>query len=200
MAGGAGFAAGGCQTSSAPIANPLAWGLARGVLTLAYGFGGLGYIVTAVLPVIARGLACWLGGPTCFWPLFGMGVAMGPPCPPAPVAWDRRWLLLVAYLLQASDWSELVWPGVGGVCAGQPGSGLPFTAITFFGFTREARRVWPSAGTASPGCSPPLTVWVRSSAPHGGLDAAPRHHAQPGLYQGLVAAAAGELLGRRCSR
>ena len=72
--------------------------------------------------------------------------------------------------------------------------GLPFTAITFFGL-QEARRVWPSAGTASPGCSPPLTVWARSSAPHGGLDAAPRRHAQPGLHPGLVAAAAALVLG-----
>ena len=88
----------------------------------------------------------------------------------------------MAYLLQAAAIGlSLVWPGVAGFALGSWLLGLPFTAITFFGL-QEARRVWPSAGTASPGCSPPLTVWARSSAPHGGLDAAPRRHAQPGGF------------------
>jgi hypothetical protein len=78
-----------------------------GLLTLAYGLAGFGYIITATfLPVIARQAlpgSAWLD---LFWPIFGLGVILGaltasrvPPgacCwPPAtwsrPPAWRPAW-------------------------------------------------------------------------------------------------------------
>ena len=187
-------------SSSAPVADPPGLGpAARGVLTLAYGLAGLGYIVTATfLPVIARAaLPAGSVWPDLFWPLFGMGVAMGAALSTrAPVAWDRRWLLLVAYLLQAAAIGlSLVWPGVGGFALGSWLLGLPFTAITFFGL-QEARRVWPSAGDSFTGLltaayglgqiiGPPMVAWTlhRAATP------------SQGFTQGLVAAAAALVLG-----
>jgi len=186
--------------SSAPVANPPGLGpAARGVLTLAYGLAGLGYIVTATfLPVIARAaLPAGSVWPDLFWPLFGMGVAMGAALSTrAPMAWDRRWLLLVAYLLQAAAIGlSLVWPGVAGFALGSWLLGLPFTAITFFGL-QEARRVWPSAGDSFTGLltaayglgqiiGPPMVAWTlhRAATP------------SQGFTQGLVAAAAALVLG-----
>ena len=183
-----GSAAGGCCSQLAPVANHSGLGPRRGDAHASLWFGGLGYIVTATfLPVIARAaLPAGSVWPDLFWPLFGMGVAMGAALSTRARQWRgmRRWLLLVAYLLQAAAIGlSLVWPGVGGFALGSWLLGLPFTAITFFGL-QEARRVWPSAGTASPGCSPPLTVWADHRPPMSGLDAAPRRHAQPGLYPG----------------
>ena len=184
----------------ASVTNPAGLGpAARGVLTLAYGLAGLGYIVTATfLPVIARAaLPAGSVWPDLFWPLFGMGVAMGAALSTrAPVAWDRRWLLLVAYLLQAAAIGlSLVWPGVAGFALGSWLLGLPFTAITFFGL-QEARRVWPSAGDSFTGLltaayglgqiiGPPMVAWTlhRAATP------------SQGFTQGLVAAAAALLLG-----
>ena len=186
--------------SSAPVANPPGLGpAARGALTLAYGLAGLGYIVTATfLPVIARAaLPAGSVWPDLFWPLFGTGVAMGAALSTrAPVAWDRRWLLLVAYLLQAAAIGlSLVWPGVAGFALGSWLLGLPFTAITFFGL-QEARRVWPSAGDSFTGLltaayglgqiiGPPMVAWTlhRAATP------------SQGFTQGLVAAAAALVLG-----
>jgi len=171
----------------------------RALLAVAYGLAGLGYIVTATfLPVIARAaLPAGSVWPDLFWPLFGMGVAMGAALSTrAPVAWDRRWLLLVAYLLQAAAIGlSLVWPGVAGFALGSWLLGLPFTAITFFGL-QEARRVWPSAGDSFTGLltaayglgqiiGPPMVAWTLH------LAATPSH----GFTQGLVAAAAALLLG-----
>jgi hypothetical protein len=64
---------------------------------LAYGMAGFGYIVTATfLPVIARQAlpgSVWLD---LFWPLFGLGVALGALLTlRLPVGWDRRQLLMV---------------------------------------------------------------------------------------------------------
>ncbi len=200
VAGGAGSAAGGGCSQLRAVANPPGLGpAARGVLTLAYGLAGLGYIVTATfLPVIARAaLPAGSVWPDLFWPLFGMGVAMGAALSTrAPVAWDRRWLLLVAYLLQAAAIGlSLVWPGAAGFALGSWLLGLPFTAITFFGL-QEARRVWPSAGDSFTGLltaayglgqiiGPPMVAWTlhRAATP------------SQGFTQGLVAAAAALLLG-----
>lgn len=180
--------------------NPSGLGVAaRGLLTLAYGLSGLGYIVTATfLPVIARAaLPAGSVWPDLFWPLFGTGVAMGAALATrAPTTWDRRWLLMGAYLLQgAAIGLSLVWPGVAGFALGSWLLGLPFTAITFFGL-QEARRVWPSAGDSFTGLltaayglgqiiGPPMVAWAlhRAATP------------SQGFTQGLLAAAGALVLG-----
>jgi hypothetical protein len=147
---------------------------ARTVLTLAYGLAGLGYIVTATfLPVIARAaLPAGSPWPDLFWPLFGAGVALGAALSTrTPAAWDRRWLLMAAYAVQAAAIAiSLVWPGPFGFALGSLLLGLPFTAITFYAL-QEARRVWPSAGDSFPGLltaaygigqivGPPMVAWM----------------------------------------
>ena len=168
--------------------------LARTGLTLAYGLAGLGYIVTATfLPVIARAaLPAGSPWPDLFWPLFGAGVALGALLSTrTPAAWDRRWLLMVAYWVQAGAIAlSLVWPGPLGFALGSLLLGLPFTAITFYAL-QEARRVWPAAGDSFPGLltaaygigqivGPPMVAWML-------------HHAATqgqGFVYGLAVAAA----------
>lgn len=148
--------------------------LARTGLTLAYGLAGLGYIVTATfLPVIARAaLPAGSPWPDLFWPLFGAGVALGAALSTrTPASWDRRWLLMAAYAVQAAAIAlSLVWPGPAGFALGSLLLGLPFTAITFYAL-QEARRVWPSAGDSFPGlltaaygigqiAGPPMVAWM----------------------------------------
>ena len=139
----------------APLAAPAGLGVAaRSLLTLAYGLAGLGYIVTdTFLPVIARSaLPADSPWPDLFWPLFGAGVAMGAALSTrTPARWDRRWLLLGAYVMQAAAIAlTLVWPGAAGFALGSWLLGLPFTAITFYAL-QEARRVWPAAGDSFTG-------------------------------------------------
>lgn len=173
--------------------------LARAGLTLAYGLAGLGYIVTATfLPVIARAaLPSGSPWPDLFWPLFGVGVAIGAALSTrTPAAWDRRWLLMVAYGVQAGAIAlSLVWPGPLGFALGSLLLGLPFTAITFYAL-QEARRVWPAAGDSFPGLltaaygigqivGPPMVAWML-------------HHAATqgqGFVYGLAVAAAALVLG-----
>ena len=168
--------------------------LARTGLTLAYGLAGLGYIVTATfLPVIARAaLPAGSPWPDLFWPLFGAGVALGALLSTrTPAAWDRRWLLMAAYAVQAGAIAlSLVWPGPLGFALGSLLLGLPFTAITFYAL-QEARRVWPAAGDSFPGLltaaygigqivGPPMVAWML-------------HHAATqgqGFVYGLAVAAA----------
>ena len=126
----------------------------RALLALAYGFAGLGYIVTATfLPVIARAaLPAGSPWPDLFWPMFGAGVALG--------AWlsthvaptrDRRLLLLCGYVMQATAIGlGMAWPSPLGFALGSLLLGLPFTAITFFAL-QEARNQWPQAGAAFTG-------------------------------------------------
>lgn len=167
---------------------------ARTGLTLAYGLAGLGYIVTATfLPVIARAaLPVGSPWPDLFWPLFGAGVALGAALSTrTPAAWDRRWLLMAAYVMQAVAIAlSLVWPGPAGFALGSLLLGLPFTAITFYAL-QEARRVWPAAGDSFPGlltaaygigqiAGPPMVAWML-------------HHAATqgqGFVYGLAVAAA----------
>ena len=167
---------------------------ARTGLTLAYGLAGLGYIVTATfLPVIARAaLPSGSPWPDLFWPLFGAGVALGAALSTrTPAAWDRRWLLMAAYVVQAGAIAlSLVWPGPAGFALGSLLLGLPFTAITFYAL-QEARRVWPAAGDSFPGLltaaygigqivGPPMVAWML-------------HHAATqgqGFVYGLAVAAA----------
>ena len=168
--------------------------LARAGLTVAYGLAGLGYIVTATfLPVIARAaLPTGSPWPDLFWPLFGAGVALGAALSTrTPAAWDRRWLLMAAYVVQAGAIAlSLVWPGPAGFALGSLLLGLPFTAITFYAL-QEARRVWPAAGDSFPGLltasygigqivGPPMVAWML-------------HHAATqgkGFVYGLAVAAA----------
>lgn len=160
------------QTSA--LALPGQGPLARTGLTLAYGLAGLGYIVTATfLPVIARAaLPAGSPWPDLFWPLFGAGVALGALLSTrTPAAWDRRWLLMAAYAVQAGAIAlSLVWPGPLGFALGSLLLGLPFTAITFYAL-QEARRVWPAAGDSFPGLltaaygigqivGPPMVAWM----------------------------------------
>ncbi|WP_348682381.1 YbfB/YjiJ family MFS transporter [Acidovorax soli] len=148
--------------------------VARAVHALAYGLAGLGYIVTATfLPVIARAaLPPGSPWPDLFWPVFGAGVAMGAALSTrAPPAWDRRWLLLAAYALQALGIAlGLAWPTPAGFALSSLCVGLPFTAITFYGL-QEARRLWPASAdsfaslvTAVYGlgqiAGPPLVAWL----------------------------------------
>lgn len=158
------------EAGAAPGQGPVA----RGVLTLAYGLAGLGYIVTATfLPVIARAaLPAGSPWPDLFWPLFGAGVALGAALSTrTPHAWDRRWLLVAAYALQAGAIAlGLVWPGPAGFAWGSLLLGLPFTAITFYAL-QEARRIWPGAGDSFAGlltaaygvgqiAGPPMVAWM----------------------------------------
>ena len=129
-------------------APPPASVLARALHALAYGLAGLGYIITATfLPVIARGaLPAGSAWPDLFWPIFGVAVAVGAALSSrASAAWDRRWLLVGCYVLQALGIAAgLWWPTPAGFALGSVLLGLPFTAITFFGL-QEARRLWPAS-------------------------------------------------------
>jgi predicted MFS family arabinose efflux permease len=121
-----------------------------GLLSVAYGMAGLGYIVTATfLPVIARQAlpgSPWLD---LFWPIFGVGGITG-----ALIAsrirpnGDLRWRLACCYLLQALGiGSSLAYPNLGGFVIGSLLLGLPFTAISFFGM-QEARRMRPEQASS----------------------------------------------------
>ncbi|GAA3987456.1 YbfB/YjiJ family MFS transporter [Comamonas faecalis] len=147
---------------------------ARALHALAYGLAGLGYIVTATfLPVIARtALPAGSPWPDLFWPIFGAGVAVGAALSTrAPMAWDRRWLLMLAYLMQALGIGVgLWWPTPAGFAASSLLLGLPFTAITFYGL-QEARRIWPSSADSNTSLitavyglgqiiGPPMVAWL----------------------------------------
>ncbi|WP_296228738.1 YbfB/YjiJ family MFS transporter [Ralstonia sp. UBA689] len=117
-------------------------------ITLAYGLAGFGYIITATfLPVIARKVlpegSIW---PDLFWPMFGVGVALGALLSTRiSLARDNRALLAAAYAMQAvAVVVSIVWPTVAGLALSSTLLGLPFTAITLFAM-REARRLWPHA-------------------------------------------------------
>lgn len=182
-------------TPPAPPGGPAA----RALLTLAYGLAGLGYIVTATfLPVIARGaLPAGSAWPDLFWPVFGAGVALGAALSTrTPPAWDRRWLLMAAYCVQAGAIAlTVLWPGAAGFALGSLLLGLPFTAITFYAL-QEARRAWPAAGDSFAGlltaayglgqiAGPPMVAWMlHHSASEG-----------QGFALGLAAAAGALVLG-----
>ncbi len=124
-----------------------------GLLALAYGLAGFGYIITATfLPVIARGAlpnSAWLD---LFWPVFGLGVMLG-----AVIAsrirnpGDMRVMLAGCYVIQALGVAAgLVSPSSAGFAIGSLLLGLPFTAITYFAM-QEVRRVRPLAVSAFTG-------------------------------------------------
>ncbi|AEG91672.1 YbfB/YjiJ family MFS transporter [Ramlibacter tataouinensis] len=144
-----------------------------GLLTLAYGLAGIGYIITATfLPVIARQAlpgSHWLD---LFWPLFGTGVMLGAlgASRLRPGA-DLRLRLAGCYVIQAVGVAaSLVSPTLAGFAIGSLLLGLPFTAITFFAM-QEVRRVRPLQATSFMGLltasyglgqivGPPLAAWL----------------------------------------
>ncbi len=153
--------------------------------TLAYGLAGFGYIVTATfLPVIARQAlppgSVWLD---LFWPLFGIGVAVGALLTVClPMRLDRRHLLMACYAMQAIGIMLGVWlPTLAGFALGSLLLGLPFTAITLFAM-QEARRLQPHHASALIGgltaayglgqiAGPPMVAWLlqRSASPAAGF-------------------------------
>ena len=144
-----------------------------GLLSLAYGIAGIGYIITATfLPVIARQAlpgSHWLD---LFWPLFGVGVMLGAVgASRLPAGGDLRLRLAACYAVQAAGVAaSLVSPTLAGFALGSLLLGLPFTAITFFAM-QEVRRVRPRQATSAMGlltavyglgqiAGPPLAAWL----------------------------------------
>src|SRR5690606_25866089 len=93
----------------------------KGLFCLAYGLAGFGYIISATfLPVIARGVlpqSVWLD---LFWPIFGLGVALGALLATrVSLRLDFRQLLGYCYLLQAAGIGASVWaPSLAGFAIG----------------------------------------------------------------------------------
>ena len=146
---------------SAPAARHEAHGKAEvGVLAMAYGISGFGYIVTATfLPVIAR--AAIPGSPLIdlFWPIFGGGVVCGALLSARlNAAIDRRRLLAGAYVLQAAGIGlGVAWPTQAGFAIGSLLLGFPFTTLTLFAL-QEARRIRPHNATPTMGLI--TTLWA----------------------------------------
>lgn len=122
-----------------------------GVLTVAYGLAGFGYIITATfLPVIARQAlpagSIWLD---MFWPIFGMGVVAGALfASRIPARVDGRWILAGCYVMQAAGVAaSIVSPTLWGFAIGSILLGLPFTVITFFAL-HEVRRLKPTQASS----------------------------------------------------
>jgi Uncharacterised MFS-type transporter YbfB len=170
--------------AKAPVAAPAAGAVAVamnavhgrveiGLLALAYGIAGFGYIVTATfLPVIARAAlpgSAWLD---LFWPIFGLGVVGGALLASRlRVSGDLRWLLAGCYVVQAAGIGISVgWPSLAGFAIGSLMLGVPFTAITFFAM-QEVRRLRPALAASFMGLltamygigqivGPPLVAWL----------------------------------------
>ena len=157
-------------------------------LSVAYGFAGFGYIITATfLPVIARQTlpagSAWLD---LFWPIFGAGVALGAfLASRIPNPGDLRLMLAGCYIVQALGIGiGLASPTLAGFALGSLLLGLPFTAITYFAM-QEIRRIRPHAVSAYVGLvtamyglgqiiGPPLAsaLLARSSSTARGFDLA----------------------------
>lgn len=168
----------------APVASPVpapAGAAEVGVLAVAYGLAGFGYIVTATfLPVIARAAlpaSPWLD---MFWPIFGAGVVLGALLSTRMrPSGDLRLLLAGCYAMQAAGIGiGIASPSLPGFAVGSLLLGLPFTAITFFAM-QEVRRLRPALAASYMGLltamygvgqivGPPLVaVLLRSSADPG---------------------------------
>lgn len=123
----------------APRLNGEAWGL-----TIGYGLAGFGYIITATfLPVIARQVLPGSLWADLFWPMFGVGAAVGALATiKLGTRHDNRKLLTIAYCVQALGVVIAVaWPTVAGFALSSVLAGLPFTALVGFAMA-EARRLW----------------------------------------------------------
>ncbi len=138
----------GQAASSAPVGTPRL-DLETWALTLAYGLAGFGYIITATfLPVIARQAMPGSVWADLFWPILGVGVAVG--------AWlvtrvgmhhDNRRMMMFLYALQAAGVAvAAIWPTVTGFALSSLLVGLPFTALVSFAM-REARRLWGASAS-----------------------------------------------------
>ena len=150
----------------------------KAALTIAYGFAGFGYIITATfLPVIARTALPGSAWPDLFWPMLGIGVAVGALIASRiPSHIDQRWLLVGCYLMQAVGIALSNWlPNLLGFAIGSILVGLPFTAITFFAM-QVGRRLHPQAPSAIIGllsasfglcqiAGPPLAASLIARAP-----------------------------------
>jgi predicted MFS family arabinose efflux permease len=150
----------------------------KAALIIAYGFAGFGYIITATfLPVIARTVIPDSAWPDLFWPMLGIGVAIGALIASRiPSRIDQRWLLVGCYLMQAAGIALSNWiPSLLGFAIGSILVGLPFTAITFFAM-QVGRRLHPQAPSAIIGLlsasfglcqigGPPLAALLISRAP-----------------------------------
>ena len=116
-----------------------------GLLAVAYGLAGFGYIITATfLPVIAREALPGAAGLDLFWPLFGVGVVAGALIASrVSYAGDLRLMLAGCYVVQAAGVVAGLWsPSLAGFALGSLLLGLPFTAITFYAL-QEVRRIKP---------------------------------------------------------
>ena len=138
------------QTPSATqVAAASRSGAEKVALTIAYGLAGFGYIITATfLPVIARAAlpgSVWLD---LFWPILGVGVAVGAVLASRiPARVDQRLLLVGCYLMQAAGVMMGEWlPTLAGFALGSILVGLPFTAITFFAM-QVGRRLHPQSAS-----------------------------------------------------
>lgn len=126
------------------------WTVEQMVLSLAYGLAGFGYIITATyLPVIARetlGETHWIN---LFWPVFGIGVAVGALLTRFfPRRFDGRLVLILSYIVQSVGVVfALLLPSVMGFMLGSVLVGLPFTVITLYAM-HEARRLRPVDATS----------------------------------------------------
>jgi len=150
----------------------------KAALTIAYGLAGFGYIITATfLPVIARTALPGSAWPDLFWPMLGMGVAVGALIASRiPSRIDQRWLLVGCYVMQAVGIALGNWiPSLFGFAIGSILVGLPFTAITFFAM-QVGRRLHPQAPSAIIGLlsasfglcqigGPPLAALLIARAP-----------------------------------
>ena len=124
-----------------------------GLLTVAYGLAGFGYIVTATfLPLIAR-IALpnsqWID---FLWPIFGLGVIAGAlVATHVRIAGDLRRALAWCYFVQATGiLLSIISPTREGFALGSLLLGLPFTAITFFAM-QEVRRLRPATVASTMG-------------------------------------------------
>lgn len=150
------------------------------LFSLAYGFAGFGYIITATyLPVIARdtlpaSASFWLD---LFWPAFGLAAVVG-----SIVATrlgrlkDPRLALTICYLMEgAGVIGAMIVPTVSGFFISSFLAGLPFNAINFFTM-QEVMRLRPSQAARYMGlltalfsigqiAGPPMVNYILQSAP-----------------------------------
>lgn len=159
-----------------------------------YGLAGFGYIITATfLPVIARQALPGSPWPDLFWPLLGLAVVPGALIGArAPMKWDNRLLLAIAYGLQALGVVlSVAWPTIVGFALGSLLLGMPFTAITLFAM-REARRL---RGNAAAGLIGYATASYGVGQILGPLFAAPLAQRTGSFAMPLLVAAAALALG-----
>ena len=163
----------GAAAVDTPVAGSSAPAAELGLMALAYGLAGFGYIITATfLPVIARQAmpgSAWID---LFWPIFGSGVVFGALlCTRIRMTGDLRLWLCGSYLVQgAGVLASVLAPNLAGFAVGSVLLGVPFTAITFFAM-QEARRLRPHAVASAMGLltvlygmgqilGPPLAAWL----------------------------------------